>query len=64
MCFNNRASFLSSLYSLNIDNLIIEIDNNEIPILDGSSRLFFEAISKVGLSEQNSFKKFIKIKNL
>lgn len=54
---------LSSLYSLNIDNLIIELDNNEIPILDGSSKLFFEAISRVGFSEQNSFKKFIKIKN-
>ena len=44
MCFNNRASLIIPLL-FNIDNLIIEIDNNEIPILDGSSRLFFEAIS-------------------
>ena len=62
-CVSTTEHLLSSLYSLNIDNLIIEIDNNEIPILDGSSKIFFDAISKVGLSEQNSFKKFIKIKN-
>ena len=61
-CVSTTEHLLSSLYSFNIDNLIIEIDNNEIPILDGSSRLFFEAISKIGFSEQNSFKKFIKIK--
>ena len=48
---------LSAVSGNNIDNLIIEIDNEEIPILDGSAREFSEKISEVGLVEQNSYKK-------
>ncbi|MBT6815260.1 MAG: bifunctional UDP-3-O-[3-hydroxymyristoyl] N-acetylglucosamine deacetylase/3-hydroxyacyl-ACP dehydratase [Flavobacteriales bacterium] len=52
---------LSAVSGNNIDNLIIEIDNEEIPILDGSAKEFSEKISAVGLVEQNSYKKTYKI---
>lgn len=53
---------LSALYALNIDNLVVEIDNNELPILDGSSREYVHLLSDVGKIQQNYFRKFIKIK--
>ena len=36
---------MGALYGMGIDNALIEIDNEEVPILDGSSKLFIEAIS-------------------
>ena len=35
---------MGALYGLGIDNALIEIDNKEVPILDGSAKLFVEAI--------------------
>ena len=52
---------LAAVSGNSIDNLIIEIDNEEIPILDGSAKQFSEKISKVGLVKQNSYKKTYKI---
>ena len=43
---------LAAIYSLGIDNLVIEIDNIEIPILDGSALEFTEKIKDVGLKNQ------------
>ena len=42
---------MGALYGLGIDNALVEIDNQEVPILDGSAKLFVEEISKVGLSQ-------------
>jgi len=53
---------LAAIAGNNIDNLIIEIDNVEIPILDGSSKEFSDKILEAGLMEQNSYKKIYKIK--
>ena len=52
---------MGSLYGLGIDNALIEIDNQEVPILDGSAKLFVEAISKTGIRNSNSPIKIIKI---
>ena len=45
---------MAALYGKGVDNLLIEIDSEEVPILDGSSKNFVEAINSVGLqiSEQ------------
>jgi UDP-3-O-acyl N-acetylglucosamine deacetylase len=43
---------LSALNGLGIDNLTIEMDNSEPPVLDGSSKGFIEAIKKSGIQEQ------------
>ena len=52
---------MGALYGLGIDNALIEIDNQEVPILDGSAKLFVEAISKVGIKESDAPIKVIKI---
>lgn len=44
---------------LNIDNVIIELEGDEFPILDGSSLPFVEKILMIGLVEQNAQKQFI-----
>ena len=45
---------LAALYALQIDNALIQIDAPEIPILDGSSKLYVEAIEKAGKIEQEA----------
>lgn len=49
---------MAALYLLEIDNLYIEIEGNELPILDGSSKVFIEKIQKVGLKTQGKEKVF------
>ena len=55
---------LSALYALDIDNVVIELTSNEIPVNDGSAWDFVKKIKEVGFEEQESFKKFIKIKKI
>ena len=52
---------MGALYGLGIDNALIEIDNQEVPILDGSAKLFVEAINKAGIVNSNAPIKIIKI---
>jgi len=53
---------LSALAGLHIDNCEIEIDNLEVPILDGSSKIFVDEILKAGLKELNAFQEVLEIK--
>lgn len=53
---------LSALTGLGVDNARIEIDNIEVPILDGSARPYVEAILRDGLKTQQEERKFIEIK--
>ena len=52
---------MGALYGLGIDNALIEIDNQEVPILDGSAKVFIEAIAQVGIKNSNAPIKIIKI---
>jgi len=52
---------LSALYGVGIDNAYIELDNFEVPILDGSALPFTEAISRVGIQRQKKPKQYIRI---
>ena len=52
---------MGALYGLGIDNALIEIDNQEVPILDGSAKIFVDEIDKVGLEISNTPIKVIKI---
>ncbi len=52
---------LAALRGLSIDNLYIEIDSKEVPIMDGSSADFVEAIDRVGIRELSEPRKFIKV---
>ena len=53
---------LSAFYGLQIDNVIVEIDNNEPPILDGSAKLLAEKILEAGIKELDADKEFYVIK--
>lgn len=52
---------LSALTGMGIDNAIIEIDNVEVPILDGSAKPYIDAIWKKGIVEQDAPRKYIEI---
>lgn len=52
----------AALSALGIDNIIIEVDNMEIPILDGSSAPFIYLILEAGIEELNAPKEFLAVK--
>ena len=52
---------MGALFGLGIDNALIEIDNEEVPILDGSAKVFIEKIIAAGVEVSNSPIKIIKI---
>ncbi|MEO8859870.1 MAG: bifunctional UDP-3-O-[3-hydroxymyristoyl] N-acetylglucosamine deacetylase/3-hydroxyacyl-ACP dehydratase [Ginsengibacter sp.] len=54
---------MAALTGMLIDNVIIEIDGEEVPILDGSSQLFIEHLSKAGIKRQNAAKVYYKIQH-
>lgn len=45
---------LAALVGLGVDNVLIELDGPEVPIMDGSSKLFIEAIESVGVLAQDA----------
>jgi len=49
---------MAALYALGLDNVLIQVDGPEFPILDGSAELYVEAIHKVGIQEQDAPKDF------
>ena len=53
---------LSALAGLHINNCEILIDNLEVPILDGSSKIFVDEILKSGLKEQTNYQNILEIK--
>lgn len=53
---------LSALAALGIDNLYVELDAPEIPIMDGSAAPFLYLILSAGIQELNTSKRFIRIK--
>ncbi len=52
---------LSALRGCGVDNCFIELDNIEIPILDGSSEMFIEYIERAGIVRQNDPRHYLKI---
>lgn len=52
---------LSTLYGVGIDNLYLDIDSMEVPIMDGSGGHFLEAIAKAGIVEQNALREYMVI---
>ena len=52
---------MAALYGMGVDNALIEIDNQEVPILDGSAKLFVEALINAGIKNSETPIKVIKI---
>ena len=54
---------MAALYASGVDNCLISLDGAEMPILDGSARMFFDAIRDCGLEEQKCDKDFYYVKH-
>ena len=52
---------MAAFYGMGVDNALVEIDQEEIPIMDGSSKTFVEAIKEAGLRNSSTPIKIIKI---
>lgn len=53
---------LSTLYSMGIDNAYVEIDNLEVPILDGSGRPFVELLQRAGIRATRRRRRYLVVK--
>ena len=54
---------MGAFYGMGIDNALVEIDNEEVPILDGSAKIFVDAIIEAGIESSDAPIKVIKIEN-
>ena len=54
---------LAAFYIIGIDNALIEIDNEEVPIMDGSSKDFINTFKKIDLINQSKKRKYLKVEN-
>ena len=55
---------LAALTGMDLDNVLIEINNSEVPILDGSSKFFVEAVEKAGIEEQDEEREYFVVKDI
>ncbi|SHJ02370.1 3-hydroxyacyl-[acyl-carrier-protein] dehydratase /UDP-3-O-[3-hydroxymyristoyl] N-acetylglucosamine deacetylase [Arenibacter nanhaiticus] len=55
---------LAALVGLEIDNVLIELNASEPPIMDGSSKFFVEALEKAGIVEQTAFRQEYVVKEV
>jgi UDP-3-O-[3-hydroxymyristoyl] N-acetylglucosamine deacetylase/3-hydroxyacyl-[acyl-carrier-protein] dehydratase len=53
---------MASLVGLEIDNVLIQLDGPEIPIMDGSSKPFVDALTQIGFEEQNALRNFFEVR--
>lgn len=53
---------MATLAVLGIDNVEIEVNNPEVPIMDGSAKVFYETLKQVPLVEQAAKKKYLRVK--
>jgi UDP-3-O-[3-hydroxymyristoyl] N-acetylglucosamine deacetylase / 3-hydroxyacyl-[acyl-carrier-protein] dehydratase len=55
---------LAAMIGCDLDNVIIELDASELPIMDGSSKYFVEAVEKVGIVEQDAERCYYVVKEI
>ncbi len=53
---------LAALIGMDLDNCLLQVDGPEIPIMDGSSKLFIEALQKAGVVEQDEERVYFELK--
>ena len=52
---------MAALIALRVDNVIVEVDSAEVPVMDGSSEVFVDAIDQVGLVSQNRARRYLRV---
>ncbi len=55
---------MSALSALGVDNLLVELDSFEVPIMDGSSAPFIFLVQSAGIEEQEATKGLLSLKIL
>ncbi|MBC2885929.1 UDP-3-O-acyl-N-acetylglucosamine deacetylase [Ochrobactrum sp. CM-21-5] len=58
---NTIEHLMAAVAALGIDNLVVEVDGPEVPILDGTSARFIEAFDEAGIAAQEEKRRFIRI---
>jgi UDP-3-O-[3-hydroxymyristoyl] N-acetylglucosamine deacetylase / 3-hydroxyacyl-[acyl-carrier-protein] dehydratase len=58
---NTVEHTLAALVGMQVDNVLIQLDGPEPPIMDGSSQFFVDAIVEAGLEEQNALRNFFEV---
>lgn len=53
---------LATFYGMNLDNVLVEIDGPEAPIMGGSSMMFVDAVNKAGIVEQDELRNYFEVK--
>ncbi len=61
---NTSEHVLAAIVGLDIDNIIIEVNSPEPPIMDGSSKFFVESLEKAGIIEQDSDREYFEVKEV
>lgn len=52
---------MAALVGLQVDNVLIELDGPEVPILDGSSAIFVDKLKEVGFEDQNADREYFEV---
>lgn len=52
---------MATLYALQIDNAVIDVNNPEVPIMDGSAKVFYEMLKNEKIVEQEAKRKYLKV---
>ena len=63
ICVSTVEHLMAAFYRLGVDNAVVEMIQDEVPIMDGSSKNFVESIEAVGLKQSDAPIKLIKILN-
>lgn len=53
---------MATFSAIGLDNVIVEVDRNEVPIMDGSARIFMDAIDEVGMKHFAVKRRYIRVK--
>lgn len=52
---------MAALMGFGVDNVLVEVDADEVPVMDGSSRAYIDAIEQVGLKELSAPRRYIRV---
>lgn len=52
---------MAALVALHVDNVLVELDSAEVPVMDGSSEVFVRAIDQVGLKKQTRNRRYLRV---
>ena len=53
---------MAALHMVGVDNALIEVDNQELPIMDGSGKMFYDALKSVELKDLSAPRMYLKVK--